>query len=187
MTKSQDEYVASMIANLEEKSGRKWAEWLTIAKTSGHPKHGALVKFLKEEHGLTHGYANLISQIARQQAEGGPKSEEDLVALQYAKKPDLRPIYDAIMAEVNQFGDGLEVAPKKTYVSLRRSKQFAIIKPATKTRMDVGINLKGKPYGERLGDSGSFGGMISHCVRVTDVSEVDDELIGWLRVAFELA
>ena len=70
-------------------------------------------------------------------------------------------------------------------MSLRRKKQFAIVQPSTATRLDVGINLKGTPATERLEASGSFNAMVSHRVRVTSPSDVDPELIGWLRRAYE--
>ena len=78
----------------------------------------------------------------------------------------------------------MEIAPKKTSVSLRRSKQFGLIEPATKTRVDIGINLKGDVPTERLL---AAGGMCTHNVRVSDVAQVDDELIAWLREAYERA
>jgi hypothetical protein len=88
---------------------------------------------------------------------------------------------------VSGFGKDVEFAPKKAYVSLRRSKQFGLIQPSTKTRVDVGINLKGRPAGERLEASGSFNAMVSHRVRVTAAKEVDAELIAWLREAYDQA
>lgn len=63
---------------------------------------------------------------------------------QYAgDKSGLRPIYEAVVAAVRTFGDDVEIAPKKTSVSLRRSKQFALVQPSTRTRVDLGIQLKG--------------------------------------------
>ena len=79
------------------------------------------------------------------------------------------------------------MAPKKAYVSLRHKKQFAIIQPSTRTRLDVGINLKGDEPTERLEASGSFNAMVSHRVRVTDVKQVDKELIAWLKDAYKRA
>jgi predicted transport protein len=117
-----------------------------------------------------------------------PASGEDLVAAQYAgAKAGLRPIYDKLAAAIGKFGADVAFSPKKTYVSLRRAKQFALIQPSTADRLDVGINLKGTPATARLEASGSFNAMVSHRVRVTSVGEVDAQLIGWLREACEKA
>jgi hypothetical protein len=114
--------------------------------------------------------------------------EVDLIAVQYeGPKAGLRPIYDAIIKVVSGFGNDVEIAPKKAYVSLRRGKQFALVQPSTKDRVDVGINLKGQPPTIRLEDSGSFNSMVSHRVRVTQKSEVDADLKRWLRSAYDAA
>ena len=113
---------------------------------------------------------------------------DDLVARQYSgKKEGLRPIYDALIKAVTALGKDVEVAPKKAYVSLRRSKQFALIQPSTATRVDVGINLKGEPPAERLEAAGSFNAMVSHRVRVTSVKDVNAQLKGWLKKAYQSA
>ena len=125
------------------------------------------MKLLKGEYRVTHGFANTISILYRQQAAGGPPPEEDLVDSQYTgAKAGLRPIYDAILNIVSGFGSDVEIAPKKSYVSLRRSKQFAIIKPATRDRIDLGLNLKGVDGTERLEGGKAFGGMCSHLVKI---------------------
>lgn len=180
-----DDAAAKMIANLETKTGKSLAEWVTIARGSGLSKHREIINHLKSEHGLTHGYANLVATRARQ-TDAAPASGDDLVAKQYSgTKEGLRPIYDALLQAINDFGDDVELAPKKAYVSLRRNKQFGLIQPSTKTRVDVGINLKGMEPTERLEASGSFNSMVSHRVRLTAVSDVDDALIGWLKEAYD--
>ena len=85
------------------------------------------------------------------------------------------------------FGADVELAPKKAYVSLRRNKQFGLVQPSTKTRVDVGINLKDVAATERLEKSGSFNAMVSHRVRLASPTEVDAELIAWLKQAYERA
>lgn len=181
-----DDAAAKMIANLEAKTGKSLSEWITIAQQSGETKHRAIINHLKSEHGLTHGYANLIAARTRKAAQ--PATELSLVDQQYAgAKAALRPIYNTILDQVNQFGGDVELAPKKAYVSLRRKKQFAIIQPSTRTRVDVGINLKGDEPTDRLEKSGSFNSMVSHRVRLTDAAHVDDQLISWLREAYERA
>jgi len=88
---------------------------------------------------------------------------------------------------VGAFGKDIEVSPKKAYVSLRRKKQFAIIQPSTKTRLDVGLNIKGLAPSGKLEASGSWNAMCTHRVKVEDVSGVNDELIGWIKQAYENA
>ena len=178
-----EEQLRTMLANLEADSGKPVAWWLDQVDQSGLTKHGEKVAFLKSEHGLGHGYANTLVHLATQRAEGGA-GEADLVAAQYQGKEQLRPIYDAVVAAVQDFGDDVEVAARKTSVSLRRSKQFGLIEPATKSRVDIGINLRGEEATDRLL---SDGGMCTHKVRVSDVAEVDDELVGWLRAAYARA
>lgn len=188
MAQTPEEQLATMLANVPKKTGKTVDEWMALIAASGETKHGAIMKLLKGEHGVTHGFANLLSQMARQQAAGGPPAEEDLVANQYSgPKASLRPIYEALVTAVEQFGDDVVVSPKKTYVSLRRNKQFALVQPSTRTRVDVGINNKGRATTERLEASGSFNAMCSHRVRLTDATQVDDALIGWLREAYDAA
>ncbi len=185
MTKSPTEQLAAMIENLREKTGKSLDEWTAIASASKLAKHGELVSFLKSKHGIGHGYANLVAQRTLQA--GQPEvGGDDLVDAQYSgAKAALRPIYDAVIAAVKSLGGDLENSPKNTYVSLRRSKQFALVQASTATRVDVGINLKGvKPVG-RLEPSGSFNAMVTHRVRLEAKSDVDAELIGWLKQAYE--
>ncbi|MCB9846259.1 MAG: DUF4287 domain-containing protein [Phycisphaeraceae bacterium] len=192
MATSPEAQTQSMIANMKDKTGKTLEQWTKIAAASKLAKHGEIVKHLKADHGLTHGYANLVAHTVLKsdaasvaQASGG---DEALVDAQYAgDKGELRPIYDALIAAIRKFGPDVELAPKKAYVSLRRSKQFGLIQPSTKTRVDVGINLKGTPSTDRLEASGSFNAMVSHRVRIENKAQVDQEVIGWLRAAYESA
>lgn len=184
---STDSQIATMEANILEKTGKPVAEWVKIAKASGLEKHGQIVKFLKTDHGFTHGYANLVAHQALTSS-ADQHDDDDLVAAQYAgPKADLKPIYDKIIAMVNSFGDDVELAPKKAYVSLRRKKQFALVQPSTKTRVDLGINIKGKPPGGRLEASGSFNAMVSHRVRLESPGDIDSNVKIWLRESYDAA
>jgi hypothetical protein len=166
------------IDGLPASTGKPLSDWFAVLQAANLEKHGDMMTLLKDEHGVSHGFANFIALMYRNQ--GGPEGE-DLVARQYAAKPELRPIYDAIIAAVSEFGTDVDVVPKQASVSLRRSKQFALVSPATKTRVDVGVNLKGEPGGERLR---AIGGICTHTVGVTGVEQVDGELLGWLRDAY---
>ena len=186
MAKSPEEMAQSMIDNLPEKTGKSLEEWLKITQAAGLEKHGQIVKMLKTDHGMTHGFANLVAMKTLQT--GAEPNQDDLVEGQYSDaKADLRPIYDAIVEEVAKFGNDVEISPKKAYVSLRRNKQFGLIQPSTKTRVDVGINLKGVEPTERLEASGSFNAMVSHRVRLSESFQVDAALIEWLRQAYKVS
>lgn len=181
---SPDAAYQTMVRNLEKQTGKSFEQWLRIAQSSNLTKAREILNFLKAEHGLTYGYANLIALKALG-SDAGSSNADDLIGAQYAgAKAQLKPIYDELLAEVQKFGADVEVAPKKAYVSLRRKKQFACFQPSTATRMDVGINLKGTAPTARLELSGSFNSMVSHRVRVTKKEEIDKELIGWLRKAY---
>ena len=181
-----EDATATMVANLEAKTGKPMEAWVRIVQAQKLSRHGEMVAFLKSKHGLGHGYANLVAHSV---AGGGTLSRgDDPVAEQFAgAKAALRPIYDALVAAVLKFGSDVEVSPKKANVSLRRSKQFALLQPSTATRFDVGLNLKGAPPSGRLEASGSFSAMVSHRVRLESVKGVDKELIGWLKQAYDQA
>lgn len=184
---SPDSAEQTMINNIKEKFGKPLSEWIKIVNKAGLQKHSEIVKYLKSEHGFTHGYANTVAHKAKQ-TDAGSAESEDLVAAQYGNdKSLLKPIYDELIKHINKFGKDVELAPKKAYVSVRRKKQFAIIQPSTKTRVDIGINIKGKDPDGRLEKSGSFNAMVSHRVKLTDKKEVDKELINWLKEAYEQA
>jgi len=182
-----DEAVQTMIQNLQAKTGKSLDEWVIIARSWELGKHREILNRLKSDYGLTYGYANLVALTAIHN-EDQPATGDDLVAAQYAgPKAGLRPVYEALVTAVSQFGPDVEFAPKKAYVSLRRNKQFALIQPSSTSRVDVGINLKDTPSTERLEPSGSFNAMVSHRVRLSGVEEVNEELIGWLHQAYEAA
>jgi hypothetical protein len=181
-----EDALKTMAGNLEEKTGTSLAGWVKRVRAEKLDRHGAIVAFLKSTHGLGHGYANLVANAAL--SADTPAAAEDPVAAQFAgAKAALRPLYDGIIAAVGAFGSDIEVSPKKAYVSLRRSRQFAIVQPSTASRLDVGLNLKGVAPAGRLEASGSFNAMVSHRVRLAPGDRIDKELIGWLRRAYDAA
>jgi predicted transport protein len=189
MAQSPAAALQSMIASLKAKTGRSLEDWVKVARKSGLEKHGQIVALLKKDHGVTHGYANLIAHSTLQSDAASVAAQgTDLVAAQYAgPKAALRAAYDALAAKVQAFGKDVELSPKKAYVSLRRSKQFGLLQPSTATRLDVGLNLKGVPAEGRLEASGSFNSMCTHRVRVESAKDVDAELVSWLKQAYDQA
>ena len=188
MPQEDDPQIQTMISNMPAKTGRSLDEWFKLLADSGLVKHGQMMRLLKGEYGVTHGFANMIALLYRQHAEGGEPTQEDLVVAQYdGAKSAMRPVYEQVLKVIQALGDDVEIAPKKTYVSLRRSKQFAIIQVSTKNRIDLGLNLKGAEDTQRLEGGNVFGGMCTHRIRLSEPDEVDDEVAAWLRAAYEQA
>ena len=182
-----DQAEKTMIENLHKNTGRTLEEWVNIVRKEKFEKHGEILKFLKEKHSFTHGYANLVSMKARKADAGSVEDKQLLIDSQYKGKEHFRPLYDKLITEIKKFGKDIEIAPKKAYVSLRRKKQFAILNPATKTRFEVGLNLKGEKGAGRLEEVKSANAMCSHLVKLDAVGQTDRELLDWIKKAYEQA
>lgn len=181
-----DKAVQTQLANIEKRSGKSLADLAALVKKSGLAKHGEIVAMLKEKLGLGHGDANTVAHYAKSLDAPPPAASPDAATDEiYAGKTDLRPIHDAVMAKLAAFGE-FEIAPKKTYLSLRRKKQFAMIGPGTKTRVDVGINLKDAKGNDRFVEQ-KQPAMCHFKVGLTAVGEVDKELVAWLKKAYDAA
>ncbi|MEM9169061.1 MAG: DUF4287 domain-containing protein [Pseudomonadota bacterium] len=181
MSNTPEERAQTMIDNMPEKTGKSLEAWRKAVARSGAVKHGEIMTLLKGEYGVSHGFANLI---AKKCIGALDVADEDLVANQYKGKEALVPIYDAIVAFAKGLGDDVIVAPKKTGVSLRRRKQFALIQPSAKTRIDLGLNLKGVAPQGRLE---AATGMCTHNVKLSTEDAFDDAVRTWLKQAFERA
>jgi len=175
-----------MDKGLLEKTGKPLDYWIKIVKESKIEKHKAIIGFLKSEHDFTHGFANFVSLKARK-SDAGSIDNTGLLTNQYKGKEHLKPIYEKLLSEISVFGNDITITPKKDSVSFIRKRQFVLIKPATKTRIDLGLKLKGKEITERLENSGPFGAMCTHRVRLSKLEEVNSELIEWMKEAYEKA
>src|SRR5262244_1063959 len=176
----------AQIRNIEATYGKPMSEWVAIISASGLTKHTDVVAMLKKDYGMTHGAAHRVSLVAREQASQAAAAGADsdpVSALYTGKKASLRPLHDALMTAIQAFGDDIELAPKKGYLSLRRRKQFAMIQPSAAGRIDVGLILPGVPPAGRLEPAGSFNALFTHRVRVTSADDIDPELTEWLRAA----
>ena len=157
---------------------------------SGLTKHSELRKLFMDELGLTYGNANALVSFAKMSdaqlaGEDTVNMEEILGGIYTKTKAPLLPLHLAVMEKMKPLGD-FKIAPKKTYLSLRRKKQFAMVGPASKGRLEVGLNLKGLESTERL-ITQKPGRMCQYKVYLTTLEEIDEELLGWVRAAFESA
>jgi predicted transport protein len=177
----------SMRNNIHKNTGQTFEQWIAIIKDKNFAKHGDIMKFLKEEHGFTHGFANFVALKARATDAASAENTDDLITKKYKGKEQLKPIYDQLMVEILKFGTDVETAPKNAYVSLKRRKQFAILQPATKTRFEVGLNLKGQEPAGLLEAITAAKSMCSHKINLGMGADITPEVIDWLKKAYEKA
>lgn len=176
--------IASQLRNIETKTGMTFAQLCKLIADSGLTKVGEQRSMLMDKLHLGYGDANTVALRAKQAAQ--PAAEGDpLDAIYAGPKAALREIHDRLVAEIGKLGT-FEIAPKKAYVSLRRKKQFATLGPTTKDQVELGLNAKALPASARLKVL-ALGGMCQYSVRLTRASDVDAEVLGWLRSAFDAA
>src|SRR5262245_43801320 len=179
-----DKALQTQLANIEQRTGKTLAQLHSILEQSGLQKHGEMVAMLKEKLGMGHGDANTV--VHMRAAKPAPADAGDpLDAIYSGSKAPLRALHEAVLAKLATFGP-FEVAPKKANVSLRGKKQWALLGPGSKGRLEIGINMKGVPGSERLVEQPP-GGMCQYKVWVTEPREIDAELLGWLRIAYDAA
>lgn len=150
-----DQALQTMINNMPEKTGKSLDQWKEVLNSKTFTKHSEAVKYLKDEFGVTHGFANTIVTLSK----NDNTSSDSLAESQYNGKEVLKLIYEQLIKVVSNFGNDVTITPKKESVSIIRKRQFALIKPATKSRIDLGLKFKDMPLSNRVGNSGPFGTM----------------------------
>lgn len=171
---------------IKAKTGKTPDDFRALAAERGLTTYQQAMAWLKAEYGLGHGHANLIAHLIVQGVEPAVSADEKINARFSGNKAHWRASYDRIVVEASRFGNDFKVAPTNTYISLvRAGKKFAIVDPATADRLDIGIKLRGVEPSGRLTAAGSWNNMVTHRVRVGAPEEIDAELLGWLRQAYD--
>ena len=168
---------------LKERTGENVATWnRRIAKEQLNDEK-SLRAWLAEQ-GVT-GYAQSLLVMERFGYPGFLlASADELIEGQYADRPQLRPIFDAIIDAVAGLGE-VTIQTRKTYVSLVTPRRtFARIQPTTKSRVDLGLRLEGHEPGGRLQPS-RIHETTPLQISLTSVDEIDSEVLNWLQEAYE--
>ena len=184
----------TQLKNIQARTGKTIAELHAAIAASGLAKHGERRSWLMAQFQLGYGDANAVALFVGKPLPalgGGPQpapaapAADPLAGIYTGAKAGLRPLHEAILARVRAFGD-FEEAPKKSYVSLRRKKQFAMVGPATQDSVEIGLNAKDLPAHARL-KLQPPGSMCHATTRITSAADIDSQLQGWLRQAFDAA
>jgi hypothetical protein len=176
---------ATQLRNIEGKTGKTFAQLCKLIAGSGLTKVGEQRAMLMKELQLGYGDANTLALLAGRAAVPATDAADPLDAIYAGPKAPLRKIHERLHTAIGKFGS-FEAAPKKAYVSLRRKKQFATLGPATKEQVELGLNAKSLPASARL-KALPPGGMCQYSVRLSKPGDVDAELLGWVRAAYDAA
>jgi len=179
--------MAAVSAGLSDRTGHRLEEWIVMVDAAGLDPldQNAVRRWLKAEHGVPQNSQWAIADAAARAAGWERPSVEGYVDSQYTgAKAALRPIYEQLAAELVALGDDVTVEGRSTYTPFVRARQFAAVAASTRTRVDLGLRFTASPTSTRLLTSSPVG-QCTHRVALTSVDEVDDELLGLARIAYD--
>lgn len=187
--------IQDWVEKLPEKTGKSLDEWADLVKETGPKNVKERKAWLKEQHLFGTNAAWWIADYAEGKLpwEGDPESyliaaDQYVEAMFSGSKSCLRPLYNKLLEISLKIAPDVKACPCKTIVPIYRNHVFAEIKPATKTRIDLGFALQKTPFTDRLIDTGGQAkkNRITHCIAITQLSDVDAEVIQWLQKAYQL-
>jgi hypothetical protein len=184
----------TQLRNIQVKTGKSIGELHAVIAKSGLEKVGQYRALLIEQCKLGYGDANTVALFYGKPMphldglgaeELATPAGDPLSAIYVGAKAHLRPLHETVLGLIGKFGP-FDVAPKKSYVSLRRKKQFAMVGPATKDLIAIGINARQLHTTTRL-RAMPPGGMCQYEVRIGSAQDLDKELLDWVRTAYDSA
>ncbi len=168
---------------LERRTGQHLRQWNDRVRGSGASSEAELRAWL-EHQGVT-GYPQTLLVWERF---GYPEfliaSAEELIAAQYEDRPQLRAVLERVLAEAVTL-PGTQVQARKTYVGLSTARrQFAVVRPTTKKRVDLGLRIDGQAPEGPLQPAKNLGNdTINLRIPLEEPDDVDGTVVEWLRRA----
>ncbi len=171
---------------LERQTGEGVEAWNRRIEAAGPVDEPALRAWLKDEHDVTGYPAMLLAWETFGYPDFLTATADELVDAQYADRPDLRPIFDAVIAAVSALS-GAEIQARKTYVSLISPRHmFGIVQASTKKRVDLGLRLDDvEPQGRLLLAKSLGSDRTTRRLALESVDDLDDEALDWIRRAYD--
>ena len=180
--KTSGEFEKEFMDGLAKETGKDLKTWMKIIDGFGSGKRNEVIAWLKSEHGFGHMNASLLAGI---HANGGKpvyQSTGDLLENQFAKATGMRPLYDEFIEFVMKNFPGSTVLPKKTYVSILESREFAAVNIKPK-ELRIGFDLGDREFDTKIEKAKLSGPMprISHMLVLTDAKQLDSEIVQALK------
>jgi hypothetical protein len=188
------EMMQKWAAELPEKTGRTLEQWAELAKNLKIEVRKDRIAHLKEKFGLgTNSAMHIVDYASGSDTwDGDPASYLKQAAIYVEEmysggKEELRPIFDKVLIVVRKLGKDVKVCPCKTIVPFYRNRVFAQVKPATKTRLELGLVLKDVPFDGLLKKNprANEKDRIQHIIPLVTTADLTEEVLGWLKKAYD--
>ncbi len=181
-------HMQAVIANLKKNTGKTLEEWVRLVKKAPAKTRRERMQWLKTTHGLGQTSAMVIAAALEGEKPENYDARQLLDDLYAGPKAALRPLGDQLLRLAMALGNDVTATPCKTFIPVRRRRVFAQIKPATNTRIDLGLALGTTKAGGRLIDTGGLakGDRITHRIAIASAADIDGDVKRWLKTAYDL-
>jgi hypothetical protein len=179
---------------LPAKTGRSLQQWAELVNGLKLTERKDRIAYLKKEHGLGTNHATHIVAYATDSDtwDGDPevylRQAAGYVEEMFAGgKAELRPMYEKIVTAVRKLGKDVKVCPCQTIIPFYRNRVFAQVKPATRTRLELGLVLKDVPFEGLLKKNPRANAQdrLKHFIPLEGSDQVTSEVLGWVKNAYE--
>lgn len=178
MAKTSGELEKEFIDNVKAQTGKTLQQWLSLVKSSGIEKRNDILQWLKKGHGLGHLQAQFIAGIYLNNGSPVYINEGSLLENQFAKSPDMRPVFDTISEKITSSFTGTQLIPKKTYLSFTAVREFVAVNVKA-AELRLGLDLGEVPFTNSVQKSKLTGPMprMSHMVIITHAKDLDKKVM----------
>jgi hypothetical protein len=170
--------------NIQARTGKSAGEIAAKVRGRGLSKPGEIIAWLKDEYGLGRGHAMAIVSLVRSEGQLARSPDDRLGTYFTGARAKWRAAFDCLAEHARTFGPDVSVSAGATYLSLLKSgRKFAIVQ-ALGARLDIGLKLKAEAAAQPLEHSAAWNAMVTHRVRISDESQLDTQVFGWLKQAY---
>ena len=174
------------IGQLQNATGSGLEHWLARIRDLNPPTEAALREWLG-----TQGVSGYPRALLVHETFGYPDSTvraaDELLDAQYADRPTLRPILDAVLLYAGDL-DEVAIQTRTTHVALSGPQRtFAVVQPTTRHRVDLGLRIAmpAAAPSTRLRPTVELGADFPVRIPLTAASQVDSEVAAWLKHAYD--
>lgn len=163
-----------------QRTGESAETWAQRAREDGMLEEAPLKEWMRER-GIEGYAAGAVQWRVLGYPESFLQDADELLDAQYADRPHLRPMADALLAWAEE--QGATVQLRKTYASLMGRRKFAQVAPKTKSAVDVDLRVTPRLGGVVEVIRAHDGGPFDQRIRLRSLDDLTDEVFAALEAA----